>query len=98
MSVWDEGSLGCRDSAVPDPVVRLMGHRSASRPVGVNVVPAGREDPASVLRAGLAAVDGPCVVLLGGARGVDAERIERFAAALKAGAACASQRLELRTG
>jgi hypothetical protein len=51
-----------------------------------------------VLRAGLAAVDGPCIVLLGGARGVDAERIERFAAALEAGAARASHCLELRTG
>jgi Glycosyl transferase family 2 len=65
--------------------------RSAAPAGGVRVVVlAGRSHPAAALRAGLAAATGGCLVLLDGAMSIEPAQLERFAAALDAGAAVAA--------
>jgi hypothetical protein len=72
--------------------LRDEGFGRSSAPLGgVRVVVlAGRAQPAAALRAGLAAATGGCLVLLDGPASVEPARLERFAAALDAGAASAA--------
>jgi hypothetical protein len=72
--------------------LRDEGFGGSSAPLGgVRVVVlAGGAEPAVALRTGLAAATGGCVVLLDGAASIDPAQLERFAAALDAGAAQAA--------